>query len=168
MNYKIIDKDLGMKGIVRELKGLKGRAVKVGLQGRLGNTLHEESPTLTVVDVGARNEFGAGNIPERSFLRKTYDLYFKEWLKKNKSLMYNIANKNFSVDTALKVMGMQILTDIKNRILGGIAPDNAESTKRRKRAKRPMHDSAPIIPLIDTSQMINSLSFEVTNKDIIE
>lgn len=160
---KIIDKDLGMAEIVRGLKDIKGKAVKIGLQGSLGNRTHEEAPTLTVVDIGTKNEFGDGKVPERSFLRAAYDEYVDIWLEKNKLLMSNITLNRLTMDTALQIMGLQILSDIKNRILKGISPENAPMTKKLKEAKRPTGSTLPIVPLIDTSQMFNSLTSKLIN-----
>lgn len=192
MKARIIDKDLGMKGIVRSLKKVDGSYVKVGLQGNTGQkTYGEKWNRVTVVDVAVIHEFGATvhrklktiglleglrayyrnrirkgsfSIPERSFLRSTYDEKYNEWRIKTNQIFFDLITKRFSasytagVSKALGVIGAFIKTDIKNKIRRGIPPPNAPSTLAKK-MKKGTGGGQPV-PLIDTGRMINSITFE--------
>jgi len=161
-NLRISDKDLGMSRILRDFKHLNGSFVKVGLQGSLGNKIHKES-YKTVIDIGATHEFGdpESNIPERSFLRGTYDRHKKDWLKLNKALLLKLLTFKLSLTKSLDVMGLRLTSDIKKFIRKGIAPPNAPSTLARKASKG---KSGRVIPLIDTGQMINSINYVKVEK----
>jgi hypothetical protein len=145
----VSDKDMGFNAITRELVMLNGAEILVGVQSE------EESAMLTIAAV---NEFGsdpegpmAGHIPERSFLRATFD---------EEQAAIEVAT-NLAIDQvlagkggllALNVVGLKVTNLIKKRIVNRIAPANAESTIKRKKSDK---------PLIDKGRLINSIRHKV-------
>ena len=175
MKQNIDDKDLGYREITRALKSINGSYVKVGLQGQTGQkTYGQKFDRVTVVDLGVIHEFGASipkrniTIPERSFLRSTFDKMFDTWREMNKTLFMKIFTKSFSssyskgIDKALDVMGQTIQRDVKNTITKGIPPPNADSTLKAKMRKGRWNKKSLGVPkpLIDTGQMLNSITYE--------
>lgn len=162
MKQEIIDIDLGMKNIVRSFKKVDGSYVKVGLQGETGQkTYGEKWNPVTVVDIGVIHEFGTVNIPERSFLRNTFDENYLKWRKFTTQVFSEMITKQFAktytvgISKALGFLGQRIQNDIKNRIRQGIPPPNAPSTLARKLKK----GKGLPVPLIDTGRMINSIIY---------
>ena len=152
--------DKGFKHIMREIRKLEDRPfIKAGVQGAKG-LKKEADGKLTVVQVAVYNEFGApkANIPERAFIRSTHDTKSKEWfelVKKLKDLIY----KGLSLDQALGILGLKMQTDIKDRIKHSRdwAKANSQSTYLRKLKKG--GKPGEVVPLIDTGQMLNSITF---------
>ena len=141
----VIDK--GANNIEAEIKKIARRPfVKVGL---IGTERHEDSK-VTVTAVGAAHEFGTSKIPQRSWLRSTYDVKHGAWFNKTKQLFSKIMIGKLRTETALDVMGLLIVSDIKRKIKAGDSswPPLADSTIEAKGSSR---------PLIDTGQFINSV-----------
>ncbi len=126
--------------------------VKVGL---LGNGKNERNDgALTNVEIGAIQEFGAGNVPERSFIRSTFNSKRSEYIAMLKKLVPQIYALKMTVKKALDIIGMRMAADMKKRITegAGIPPPNAPSTIARKGSER---------PLVDTGQLLNAISWSV-------
>ena len=159
--------DYGFVRIMKELKKLEGKPhVKVGFQGAEGNKPHEDSRgSLTVAEVAVYNEFGTsdGRIPERPFMRSTYDTKRDEWTVLTDKFAADIYTGHKNVEQALDLLGHQIVKDIQARIRSSPewAVANAESTYLRKLAKTAtgIADVGSVKPLIDTGQMLNSVTY---------
>lgn len=156
-----IDNDKGMKEFLKKIDKAKGKSyTKVGLPlenepvkipGKKGS-----KSQLDLVRIGAVHEFGAPNrgIPERSFLRSTVDDKRNDidiFLKKN----YERYTQNqISLKRALGEIGEYLTNQVQLKIKNRIPPELAEETKRRKTVNGKVGD----VPLIDTGQMIQSIS----------
>lgn len=139
--------DHGWNRIMQEVAKLRGNrgGVRVGILG--------DDQERNVI-VGMAQEFGTATIPERSFIRSTIgmmrDKYFgimgRGWARvlEGKATVYQV----------LDTLGVVAANDIKTRVTTGehIPPPLAPETIARKGSSR---------PLVDTAQMINSVSHEV-------
>lgn len=137
------DRDLGLKRIMRELEKAKTATVEVGI--------HEGSTTpdgLTIAQYATYNEYGTSKIPERSFMRSTFD----ENLGKIKISMdreyRQIISGGKTVYAALSRVGMDHSIDIQMKIRDLKTPKNADSTIARKGSDN---------PLIQDGHMVNSV-----------
>jgi hypothetical protein len=151
---KVIDKDRGWKRIKRNLKVLDDSYTKVGLQqgtqrtaGGITSAKGSSYKMTDLVTVGAVHEFGAPkrNIPERSFIRSTFDKEkqgINKLTDKLRPLFYKDPRK------ALAALGEWMEAKIKSMITAINTPPNAPSTIARKGSSN---------PLIDTSQMRQSI-----------
>jgi len=81
------------------------------------------------------------NIPERSFLRSTFDEKNKEWQSKAEKQVGLVASGRKDAAGMLNTMGNVIEGDIKRKIVSGPFIPNAPSTIRRKKSSRPLIDS---------------------------
>jgi len=159
--------DRGFIHIMKELRKLEDKPyVKVGIQGAKGNAQKKGTKEpLTVVEVAVYNEFGApkANIPERPFMRSTYDTKRSEWQDLTDRLQDGIY-KGLTIDKALDVLGLKMQADVIARIRSSPswAVPNAESTYLRKLNKSDVsllaHDVGDVKPLIDTGQMVESVT----------
>lgn len=74
-----------LKKLQEELKS--GAYVKIGILGGMAEKKEGEKG-FSMAELGSWHEFGAGRLPERSFLRKTtnnFDRNFSQWLEANKT-----------------------------------------------------------------------------------
>lgn len=131
-SVKIKEKDLGLRQLMDLAKQLKegGAHVKVGVldDGKGG----EDHGGLTTAQLAAVHEFGSadGHIPERSFIRSTFDKNKKTYTENLRKLLVAVVNGQISVSRMFNVMGAVISTDIKKHVTTGapIPPPNAPST----------------------------------------
>lgn len=144
-----VEKNFKFLKIMSELNKLdKKPFVKVGL---IGNKQHK-GKNSTVVEVGMAHEFGAPskNIPERSFMRSTFDERKEKWFRKTRRLHSLILGGRGEVFSGLKKIGLSIEKDIKDKFIKQDPSWAQLSDKTIKRKK-----SSKI--LIDTAQTMNSI-----------
>lgn len=160
------DTDFGYNKLVRELNLLKAKPhAKVGILGSsamqakkstlvvAGKASAVKDPVETVVSVAVKNEFGVKGkpgIPERSFLRSTWDQKNRRWQFLTDRQMDKILKGQTTVRKALTVLGLVIQRDFKRKIntTDPAWPENAPLTIEKKGSSK---------PLIDTGQLINSI-----------
>ena len=150
MTVRIVD-----HGANALLDAVKATAkVRVGIIGNKAVAGHRKSDeNLTVAQVGAKHEFGIGN-PKRSFIRAYHDqnIRFIEGLLRTAGLA--VLEKQAVLKVELDKVGLHVENGIKDRIEAGIPPKNSQETIDRKGSEK---------QLIDTSQLINSITSESTN-----
>lgn len=153
-------------------KHLDGRAVVVGVLGandrRSDQAPKREQKSKSVasaiggfaaldhignVELAIIQEFGLG-VPERSFLRRTFDKRREEWKALAERLMRLVLKEKLTADAMLKLLGEKMKADIKREITSGagIPPPNAQSTIDRKGSSR---------PLVDSGRLVGSIDYEV-------
>jgi hypothetical protein len=163
-------KDLGFDKIMRRASRFKrGVTTTAGIQGtkaiakkpKHGGKSSTSLSRVTNVQAAFWNEYGAPGanppIPQRSFLRSTYDKkenkYFKLFgIALVKSLF---ASSGKGIIKEINDVGDVYLSDVRKKIEGRIPPANRESTLRKKRQRSDT-------PLIDFGQMINSFTSVTT------
>lgn len=183
MSVTIKDIDRGFKRLkktVEEFKGGRGRVhVKVGV---LGKSKEREGGKVSNVDLAMIHEFGApeAGIPERPFIRGSYDKHeaeYGEFLKKGLTQVF--AGK-MSAKQALGLVGAKAASDVKAYVTSGpqIPPPNSERVWLEKmnkgadklysrNAKRKKPIEGPFMPkktprtLVDSGQMVNSVTWQV-------
>lgn len=156
--------DKGFDKFRAAYKALGNRShVNVGILGNIKNTRkNEDGAELTNVEIGAIHEFGspAERIPERSFLRSTMKLNRAAYMRTLRATVRDrVLQGKATMVQVLNAMGARIANDIKNRITqgAGIPPPLSPQTIARKGSSR---------PLVDTGQLVNSITWAVvTEKD---
>lgn len=140
----VIDRDLGLRRFLRELDHAKTASVVIGLQE--GDTAHGQ----TIAEYAAYNEFGTSKIPERSFLRSTFDERL-EVMRRMMASQYDSAMEGrTTIYDALRRIGLQHETDVKQKIRDLKTPPNAPATIAKKGSAN---------PLIDTGAMVNAVRY---------
>jgi hypothetical protein len=153
---KVIDK--GWKKIGQSMqKFAKGKTAAVGIQAGEADISREGGATNVLI--GVVHEFGAkgGQIPERSYMRSTFDA--------NKSTYQTLLNKIganvFSakeIEGELLLLGEKYRKDIIDKIRSGIEPALADSTIEAK--------AGDTTPLIKTGQLINALTALIADTEV--
>lgn len=143
----------GIKALEARIRAIGKKKVVVGVPTST-NEWREDG--LSNATIAAAHEFGvSGHIPERSFLRSTLHekkcdvskLLFRE-------LKSDISQGDFS-GRALAIVGEKLSVEVKRKIQSGISPALDSKTVKRKRSSK---------PLIDTGNMLQSITYEVRDK----
>lgn len=110
------------------------------------------SGDITVAGIGFAHEFGTATIPERSFIRSTTQERKKDIISLQTELLKKISNGSMKVKTGLGLIGEFLSAAIKEKIVAINSPPNAPATIAKKESSN---------PLIDTSQLKNSITYKV-------
>lgn len=147
---KPIINDEVWKQIRKNLRTTGEPRVKIGVFQSSGS----EPDGISIVELAAIHEFGspAANIPERSFLRATFDGKKAELQKVTATLAKKIMTGKITISHALDVLGQWGVSAIKRRITegAGIPPPNAPATLKAKDSTR---------TLVDSSHLLNSITY---------
>lgn len=132
------DTDRGWKRLIDSVKKADGGAhARVGL---LGDVLARgPGDEIGVVELGTIHEYGApkAGIPERSFLRRTFDAKRGEWMDLCHKLAKKIFAMEMSTQQALGILGAKASADVKATITQGpeIPPPASPYTLAKKIGK---------------------------------
>lgn len=149
---KIKDTDKGFLAIKKALLSLRKKEIKVGILEGAGK--NSKTGTL-IVDYAVFNEYGTSRIPERSFMRSTYDEKESEWNKALDKIVSSVVEGNINnIEQKISLVGEQMVNDIKEKIDSNIPPPLSEATIRRKGSSR---------TLIDTGIMRASITYTIEN-----
>lgn len=165
---RVVDRDRGWKRMLRGVELLADKSyAKVGIIGALAGGLHKPGEALTVAEIASVHEFGTQPgvipaIPERSFIRRTFDEQREALASDAARLVALILDGKIDVEKALGILGMKLASEIKKRVTTGpeIPPPNAPSTKARKAAKGNT-TGLPPRTLVDTGRMIGAVTWAV-------
>lgn len=154
MTVRVIDRDFGLRALERRLRNARFARVTVGIHEDAG-----ESGGVTIAEIGAFQEFGTRTIPQRSFIRQTIDMKAADIRALQRRLAKRVVRKadRMQPRQALGILGEAITSMMRARIRAGITPTLAASTLASKKSGRET-------PLIDTGQLIQSLSFKVVTR----
>jgi hypothetical protein len=116
---------------------------------------------LTLVELAAIHEFGspAANIPERSFIRRTfYERVPNELRVVCGRIAKAITLGAMGARQGMNTLGAWAAAQVKNTITQtDIPPPLASETVNRKGSSK---------PLVDTGQMLNAISWEVVDEQV--
>lgn len=155
MSDIVID-DKIWKDLIKKIgKDLASKGVRVGVLAEKGGNENREG--ITMVELAAIHEFGspAAGIPERSFIRATFDDagVQSEQAALSTKIVKGILTDRFPVDTGLELLGAWATARIKKFIVAKqITPDISDETKAAK---------GSTTALVDTGRLINALNHKV-------
>lgn len=144
---KYHDKDLGWKAIKKEMGLLDRVTVTVGIHADAG----AEEGTL-IAQYAAYNEYGAENVPERSFLRSTFDDKLPGLNRLKAKLIKLVSGGKLRAKKAADLIGLQHASDVQDKIVDLRDPPNSPVTIAMKGSSN---------PLIDQGYMKNAVRHEV-------
>lgn len=157
---KIRDKDLGWGKLALFFKdNTTGSVASVGIQGDKATV--ERGEYATNVEIAAVHEFGKGAIPQRSFLRSTFDDNLSDLHTELKQLAKDVyGGKIKSLEGELNLIGEELRGKILDKLDSNIPPPLSDFTIARKKGEA--------TALIDTGQMKNSIGVDVRDRKDIE
>jgi hypothetical protein len=91
-------------------------------------------------------------IPSRSFLRSTADENARTYAGAISRGLGRTVDGKTTIEQVLGLVGEKVVADVNRRIRAGLTPDIKAATKRRKGSSK---------PLIDSGQLVNSITYEV-------
>lgn len=146
-------KDKGKKKFLRQLKQIEKAKIQIGASGGHSNSELSNAEILTVHEFGAPRQ----NIPARRPVRITYTDDDNLTLI-SKALQVALKNnfneqRGFNIDNILKGVGETMRALLVGTIRKGVDPDILEKSRARRRGSK----TTP--PLIDTGQLVNSITF---------
>lgn len=164
-----IEKDDRSKwdAMLRQLGQLKRSVVTVGVHENAKPQTDEDGKKVMAMPMlAAIHEFGTDKIPERPFLRSTFTAKSRDWQQQFGKQIANIAEAKQTAGGALIFTGVVMSADCKKTILAGIAPA-LHAITIAKRMKKGAHGGGvtslggSTTPLIDSGQLLASITFEV-------
>lgn len=169
MSVTIKEKDLGWRDLQDAIGKAADKEVAVGIM-KGGEELKK----------AMANEFGTDRIPERPFMRQTFDKVIDEIQKMKSEAIRQIIFDDVKPGRALSKIGVFYRQQVRAAIRNREFEPNADSTLERKLGKisdkkkqeRIRKHIAKVgkaaatrgpIPLIDTGKMVQSIQVEVRN-----
>jgi hypothetical protein len=138
-------------GFAQLIAELAGAAVTIGVQGKEAEQQHENSE-LTVGEVAAIHELGLG-VPERSWLRKWFDVNQTRIQTETREALTRVAARQVSRKKAMEELGYRWVQEIRDEIVSGrISPALSQSTIDRK---------GHSIPLYESGDLVNGITFKL-------
>lgn len=137
-----------VQGTMAEFAGLTTR---IGIVGP-GATALQEGSSVTLAELGLMFELGTERMPERAWLRGTLAARRADIAALRGRVLRAVLAGSLSPREGHDAIGLQIQTWLRAGIVAGIAPALAPSTIAAKGSST---------PLIDDSQFINSITWEV-------
>lgn len=144
--------------LYKTFEKMRGSFVSVGVHEDVPN--YDNDSTKPVAMIAAVHEFGSNKtpspIPERSFLRSTYDENFEKISNDMQNYIGDIAKKRLTIEAALGKVGFEMAEKTKNKIKdpSAISPPNTESTAKTKGFNNPLYDSGHLMRSIDFEVVI--------------
>lgn len=152
MALKVIDK--GYNNYKKSFQDLNSKKVAVGVFKESG----EDVRIKAIVNEYGTTKAGKNRnivIPERSFLRSTFNKNYKKISKKFSKIPKLIRSGKFNVLSELKLIGLYQKNQVKKTIIDFKDPPNAPSTIKNKGFNN---------PLIETGKLLKSISYKILKK----
>lgn len=148
--------DTKWRELAAKIAGVGKRIAKVGIVGTGASATSEEGGDATIVEIAAFNELGTSTIPERSFIRRTFETKAKQLGKICERAAKAVVTKGMEIDTALEVIGQWGAAAVKRTITSGdVTPPDAPATIAAKGSSK---------PLVDTGQLVNAITYELGDR----
>ena len=150
------------KEIKAQFPKIDKAVVKTGIQSDAG-----ENEGVSIAEYASFNEFGTRTIPERPFMRKTFDDNLANYNKLIERLFKGMLGGKLDAKMAFKILGQQTEDDMKNTITTGNFKPNSDITINggwmRSPSGKPFYvkGKGSNRPLIDGGAMIGAITFEV-------
>lgn len=158
MTFKLLSDDSYVDELLDVLDKLENGYIEVGILG--DGKKYKDG--MTVLGIATVHEFGFTgpdklgrmlNIPERSFIRASYDEN-RDWSKFD-SMVQDAVELKIPVKTVFDAIGMECVKIIQDYIRSMDQPSLKAATKAAKGSSK---------LLIDTGQLINSIDYKIYYK----
>jgi len=153
----VVDRDLGYRDIVREVERFQRSEILIGFQE--GTITHVQTKGdraktggLSMPQIAAENEFGTQRIPERSFMRTSFDENVTRIQALIRREYEQVVDGNKTEANALGLVGLYVVGLIQQKIRQITQPPNSPTTIAIKKSSK---------PLIDFGQMVGSVTYVV-------
>ncbi|MFF5994277.1 hypothetical protein AAGS61_05920 [Lysinibacillus sp. KU-BSD001] len=126
--------------VLQSIRELKNYGIEVGVFGS-DDAFYAMIAGVHEFGVTIRKESGSIVIPERSFLRSTFDEKNREWATFAKRQLPNLLEGRIDAQTLCERLGARMVADIQEKITDLDTPPNAPSTIKQKKSSNPLIDT---------------------------
>jgi len=140
MGVRIIRRNNNIPRVIQSLKDLKKYDIEVGIFGSSG-TEYVIIAGVQEFGITIRKERGSIVIPERSFLRSTFDDKNNEWFKFMRKQMEHVINGRINAQMLCERLGAKMVGDIQEKLTDINSPPNAPATIAKKGSSNPLIDT---------------------------
>lgn len=164
MASTIEDIDLGYAGFIEELKWLDGQEVVAGyfLDSPAHRPYTQKGKKVPMAQLATYLEYGTKHMPERPFMRHTFEKQSRKWHLLAKIMMANAVNNPKAVNSivagGLQDLGKQMREDIRSTISKNDFAARSEATEATYKA---IGINPKGGPLHTTGQLKNSTKFKI-------
>ncbi len=151
--HAVVDIDRGFDKITEELLSLKNSVLVIGVQEgdkTRGETKRsrKQTPGISIAQYAAQNEFGTDKIPQRSFIRSTFDENETDINRAISAQIGKVIDQKITTKSALDKVGQYITIEIKRKIRAIVFPPNSPMTIALKKSSKPLIDFGAMIDAI--------------------
>lgn len=155
MTFRREKRNGGLKAVEVHLKELDGLNAKVGWF----ETARYPDGT-SVAYVATIQEFGSGKIPPRPFMRPAIRDHGKEWIDGLANGARAVVKGDATAENVLEAVALVAAGNVAEKIAAVTTPKLADATIAN-RQRRSASGKASTKPLVDTGQMIGSVTGKV-------
>jgi hypothetical protein len=139
----VMDRDLGMRNIMRQFYNAQKAELVVGVLEGSKNADGEN-----IAEYATYNEFGTDSIPERPAMRTAFDENKPKYIRAMTKIVQEMGQKTFA--SMITQLGFTVEKDIQKTITGrDFLPKLSEQTIKRKKGSTKT--------LVDTGAYVNSI-----------
>lgn len=153
----VIRTTAGRDRLEQILKEIESKQVQVGW---FETSKYEDG--TPVAYVATIQEFGHGAIPARPFMRPTMQQQREEWKSTLKKGFKRVVNDQMDAEEMLLAFGLSAAGDVASSIEAVTAPPLSQATLEARQAKKKT-EGVSNKPLVDTGQMIQSVTAQVSD-----
>lgn len=155
MGLNVTLDDTVWRRILTELSNARRHYVKIGVIGAAASQRTSDGTTMS--ELATFHTYGTNKIPARPFIAEGLDKAKEKIVGLTEKLVGRVSSGKAPVRTALETLGEAGASAVRSYVKSGpyIRPLLKAATIAAKGSSR---------PLIDTSRMINSVSYEVVEK----
>lgn len=126
--------------VTSSLRNLGRYSVEVGIFGS-DDSYYAMIAGVHEFGITIRKETGSIVIPERSFLRSTFDENKEKWFKFVQKRIPKLINSQITAYRLCELLGAKMVGDIQIKITDLDTPPNADSTIKQKGSSNPLIDT---------------------------
>ncbi|MFK5708608.1 hypothetical protein [Lysinibacillus boronitolerans] len=126
--------------LIQSMRELAGYEIEVGIFGS-DDSFYAMIAAVHEFGITIRKERGSIVIPERSFLRSTFDERNGEWAKFVKKQLPKLLDGQMNARTICERLGAKMVGDIQKKLTQLDDPPNAPSTIAKKGSSNPLIDN---------------------------
>jgi len=155
----VTDLDLGFNAILEEVQLMVKKTVLIGIQEGSKTQVQSKNGRrqkagISIARYAAQNEFGTDKIPQRSFIRSSFDENLNIIVPFVAKELGYVVDQNQTAQRAFNRIGEILQGMVQTKIRKIMYPPNSRKTIEMKKSSK---------PLIDFGQMIAAVRYVVKN-----
>lgn len=149
--------------LIKKIDLLDKVGVKIGFLEDKPHTGADGNPSgLMLVELAMIHELGTPALPERSFLRRTFEVKASDFAALVVKLTKAILADKLDYDRALEILGQWSVREIQTFVrTNQVQPPTSDAATAAKNLRAGQPPDAPATTLVDTGQLINGVTYEV-------